>query len=527
MAKQGATDPIALAAGPMASLLYRGGRQVMTGKATPKSMQPGANAPAIDQIDGMKNEAYQLADELGVTYSPDSFANLIAKVENRLIAEGMDPDLHRKAYANLRRLQARVGDQPMTMQQIDQLRQLTRRDVVQSSLEAGERRMGMMVIDDIDDFIADGANAMNNGQAGADAIQRARSLNSVWRKSQALQDAVENAQLRSASTGSGGNFENALRQEIRKIYQNPKKVAGFSEAERAAMRKVIEGDTVQNLLRGYGKLSPVGSGLMSAIGVGAAAAHPYTMPVFLGAIGAKHLAQRGVKNSFNELDQLVRSGATASPMKNVTPGSGGPAPQNAFDPTAKPVQSGPGAIAGPELGGAVIGGAAGATQGETLEERGRNAFTGAVSGALVGRAGRRVAGRAAPAAARTSDDIATNGLGSIRRNTQQASEQGFQRGSPSTRSEAYKKTIPQHSNEVDELQRLKALTAVVGVPLAGVAALFGYSNMQDLVNDENGPSLREVVQYFEEEIRSREGLPPRPTLKPASPQNAFAVVEGR
>ncbi len=166
-------------------------------------------------------------------------------------------------------------------------------------------------------------------------------------------------------------------------------------------------------------------------------------------------------------------------------------------------------------------------KGETLEERGRNAFTGAVSGALVGRAGRRVAGRAAPAAARTSDDIATNGLGSIRRNTQQASEQGFQRGSPSTRSEAYKKTIPQHSNEYDQMERLKALTTVVGIPLAGVAALFGYSNFQTLMEDEAGPSLREIADRLEEEIRSREGLPTTPRLKPQLPQNAFAVVDSR
>ncbi|NQY98627.1 MAG: hypothetical protein HRT82_15855 [Henriciella sp.] len=220
-------------------------------------------------------------------------------------------------------------------------------------------------------------------------------------------------------------------------------------------------------------------------------------------------------------------GGPANAFNTQSPATPQPAPQNAFAPEAKPVQSGVGAIAGPELGGAVVGGAAGATQGETLEERGRNAFTGAVSGALVGRVGRRVAGRAAPAAARTSDDIATNGLGSIRRNTQQASEQGFQRGSPSTRSEAYKKTIPQHSNEYDQMERLKALTTVVGIPLAGVAALFGYSNFQTLMEDEAGPSLREIADRLEEEIRSREGLPTTPRLKPQLPQNAFAVVDSR
>lgn len=330
MGKEGATNPLALAAGPLSSLAYRGGRQFFTGRATPKSLQPGSTAPSLEALEGMKNEAYKLADDLGVTYAPDSFANMVAKIENRLAKEGIDPDLHRKATANLRRIQARVGDKPMTLQELDQIRQLTRRDVVRSSTEAGEQRMGMMVMDEIDNFISEGTNAIQSGQAGSDAIQRARALNTVWRKSQTLADAAENAELRAASTGSGGNAENALRQEIRKIYQNPKKVAGFNEAERAAMRKVVEGDSVQNFLRLYGKLSPAGNALMASIGLGASTASGgVLLPLFAGAMGAKHLAQKGIRGKFNELDELVRSGATELPMKNITPGRppGGTPPQ--------------------------------------------------------------------------------------------------------------------------------------------------------------------------------------------------------
>lgn len=322
---------IAAAAGPTLSAGYRLGRGLMTGRVTPSNIPGGGgSAPAIDEIEGMKNDAYRLADELGVTYTPDSYQNLIAKIETKLASEGIDPVLHQRATRTLGRLQDRVGDQPMTMQELDKIRQFVRRDVIQSAqaggtpgANAGEQRLGMMMIDAIDDFIEEGAGAIgSHGQAGSDAIRQARSLNSVWRKSQALQDAVENAQLRAASTGSGGNFENALRQEIRKIYQNPKKVAGFSEAERKAMKAVIEGDLGQNILRGIGKLSPQGNGLMAALGVGTTVANPIVAPVWLGAIGAKHLAQRGIKNKFDELDEMVREGANNVPMKNITPPKG-------------------------------------------------------------------------------------------------------------------------------------------------------------------------------------------------------------
>ena len=315
---------ISAAAGPAMSGMYRGGRGVMTGRVTPKNVPGGGGtAPALQDIQGMKSQAYADAEALGVAYTPDAYANMVAKIENTLEQAGADPQLNASVTSMLNNMQKRVGDQPITMETLDKVRQQVRENVISPAYRAardGDVRLGNIIIDEIDDFIASGVGAVsNNGQAGSAAIQKARALNSVWRKSQALQDAVENATLRSASTGSGGNFENALRQEIRKIYQNPKKVAGFSELERKAMRAVIEGDLGQNVLRNIGKLSPQGNGLMAALGVGTTAANPVLAPVWLGAMGAKHLAQRGIKNKFDELDEMVREGANNLPMKNITP----------------------------------------------------------------------------------------------------------------------------------------------------------------------------------------------------------------
>ena len=318
-------------AGPAMSNLYRGGRGVMTGRVTPKSVPGGGgSAPALEEIQAMKSQAYQDAEALGVAYTPDSYANMVAKIENTLEQAGADPQLNSHVAAMLNNMQKRVGDQPITMQTLDKVRQQVRENVISPAYRAardGDIRLGNIIIDEIDNFIASGVGAVsNNGQAGSAAIQKARALNSVWRKSQALQDAVENAQLRAASTGSGGNFENALRQEIRKIYQNPKKVAGFSEMERKAMKAVIEGDMGQNILRNIGKLSPQGNGLMAALGIGTTAANPVVAPIWLAGMGAKHLAQRGIKNKFDRLDEMVREGANNLPMKNITPPKAGGTP---------------------------------------------------------------------------------------------------------------------------------------------------------------------------------------------------------
>ncbi|MCR9195960.1 MAG: hypothetical protein NXH88_14580 [Hyphomonas sp.] len=346
----GMLDPneaaISAAAGPLMSGMYRGGRGVVTGRMTPKNVSGMGSAPSLEAIEGMKNEAYKLADDMGVTYSPDGFADLVARIETRLADEGVDSVLHQRATRNLKRIQDRVGDQPITMQELDRIRQFTRRDVVNSSQAGGtpgandgEMRLGMLVIDEIDDFIENGASAIGrNGEEGSEAIRRARSLNTVWRKSQMLQDAFDNAQLRAASTGTGGNFENALRQELRKILQNPKKVRGFNDAERKMMRAAIEGNSIQNIQRLIGKFSPEGNGLMGMMGVGGTFANPAFAAVPITGFVAKRLAEKGARKGFEDLDEAVRGRANAfsqPPMKNITPGTGGaaPAPQNAFNPT--------------------------------------------------------------------------------------------------------------------------------------------------------------------------------------------------
>jgi hypothetical protein len=348
---------IAAAAGPAMSAGYRAGRGLVTGRMTPKGITGGlGSAPSVEAIEGMKNEAYKMADELGVSYSPDSYQNLIAGIETKLSSEGIDPVLHQRASRTLQRMQDRVGDQPMTMQELDKIRQFVRRDVIQSAAagatpgaNAGEQRLGMMMVDAIDDFIESGAGATTGAaKEGGEAILRARSLNTVWRKSQTLQDAFENAHLRSASTGSGGNFENALRQELRKIYQNPKKIAGFNEAERKMMRTAIEGNAIQNTQRLLGKFSPEGNGLMGMMGVGGTFANPAFAAVPIGGFIAKRLAEKGITKNFENLDELVRSGAdNVRPMKNITPPKAPPPPPGGPTPAAavaasqgKPVANG-------------------------------------------------------------------------------------------------------------------------------------------------------------------------------------------
>jgi hypothetical protein len=84
----------------------------------------------------------------------------------------------------------------------------------------------------------------------------------------------------------------------------------FTEDERGAVRELVKGTLAGNIMRGVGKLSPQGSGLMSALGIGGAVANPLAaIPFALGA-AAKPIGDKMTENSARRLGELIRAGGS-------------------------------------------------------------------------------------------------------------------------------------------------------------------------------------------------------------------------
>lgn len=112
---------------------------------------------------------------------------------------------------------------------------------------------------------------------------------------------MDKAKLRAGSTGSGGNVDNAIRQNLRGVYEKSK---NLTPAEEAAFQKAIVGSKSQNALRQVGKFSPQGNGLMAAGNLGAAA-----MAGPVGAIpGAAGMISKIVADSITKgrVDDIIR-----------------------------------------------------------------------------------------------------------------------------------------------------------------------------------------------------------------------------
>lgn len=272
-----AAPVVAQGAKNLASLLLKKGAE----KAVVK------NAPTTQELKRIAGAAYDRADNTGVQFAPDSFGVEVASLSQRLTKEGLDPTLHPKATAILNRLSEQEAPSPTI------LRRLV--SGVQKSTDPDERRLGGIMTDAVDDYIArlGPDDVLSGNPAGlADDMKTGR-VN--WRRakgSEMIDDVFTKADLQASGV------ENGLRIQARQILMNPKIRRTLGPEEVEALELVVKGTPVSNVLKKLSKLGP-GSGQQSNMlmgflssGAGAGAGASVGGPLG-GAIGATVLPAIG------------------------------------------------------------------------------------------------------------------------------------------------------------------------------------------------------------------------------------------
>lgn len=268
------------------------------------------SAPTAEMLQLAKREAYQRADGLGAKYSQSGYGNLLSSVEGAVKADNISPTRHPKASSFVDDMKTR-GASGMTLTELDQLRQEVRRDLLRSSEEA-EQHFGGVILDEIDKFIANPGQAQmvaGSADEAASAITTARELNTRWRKTEMIEDAIYAAQMRAAASGSGGNIANTTRQAFNSILLNDRKRRAFSGEEIRLMETVVKDGITEDVLRLAGKLSPSGNGLSAWLGL-FAATQGYGVVPAIGLI-AKPLADMGTVGKASALRANVARGGPA------------------------------------------------------------------------------------------------------------------------------------------------------------------------------------------------------------------------
>jgi hypothetical protein len=126
---------------------------------------------------------------------------------------------------------------------------------------------------------------------------------SAYKKVEDVENALERAQHRASTTGTGSNVQNTMRQEIRKIRDNAKRNRGYTDAENEQIDRIISGTIVENASRWVGRFAP--TGLHSTMGLAFISQIASAPIAFAGAGAALAGKKVGDFLSRREIEKLV------------------------------------------------------------------------------------------------------------------------------------------------------------------------------------------------------------------------------
>lgn len=314
------------AIGGAAGGVIRGATNALQTRAAAKTI------PTNDDLRKAATAAYNRADAAGVIIKPEGMQKLGTSIVGDLAEFGYDPALQPGVAAVLKRLED-AGNTNITLKGLDVIRKVAG-NAAKIRDNPSQQALAAKIIDRIDDYI-DALPAEDvltgNAKQGAKALSEAREMWGRLRKSEVVDAAALKAERRAASTGSGANADNAMRQNVRGLLDNPRTARGMTEAEKAAAETVVRGTVPQNALRLAGKAAPTGivsGGIGTTAGatIGAALAGPGGAgvgAVAIPALGklAKNSADALTQRNVERLSQVIRSGGrTASDLAALTRG---------------------------------------------------------------------------------------------------------------------------------------------------------------------------------------------------------------
>ena len=259
--------------GGVAPMVGAGVQRLADRRASHVAIRDAAKgAPTSAQLRAQGNAAYQAIDDANVQIRPETLARTREATLNNLRANtGFDelpgPGSLTPNSARTMQIMGEAGERmaqeptaALPFRSLDQMRR-------QAGAAAGnvtnktDARAGMEIIQGLDDMVRNlGPDDVVSGdvQTLQELLPKARDIWSRMTRSQLIDDAIEAGQDYLSGSASG------IRNQFRSILRNDKLSRGFSEAEKAAMRRVINGSIPEQILNllggGLGQLGQIGAG---------------------------------------------------------------------------------------------------------------------------------------------------------------------------------------------------------------------------------------------------------------------------
>jgi len=277
-------------------------------------------APEIDQLKNVSRSVYKELDDSGVKIKPESYSRMIENIKKDVSRKGFDVDITPKTAKVIKRLESESG-KVLSLTEIDTLRAVAQKAA--DSLEKADASLGMVVINNIDDFL-DSVTPSDLAKGSAKNIEimpKYKIARDLWgraRRSELINEAFKKA--RNQASG----FENGVVVQFRTILNNKKKSKFFKPDEIKAMQDVVRGTTASNVAKLIGRFgfseghaTNIIGGTLGIAG-GAAVGGPIgavAVPV-IGQVSRK-LAQKLTRNNADLANSIVKAGKNANKIAEM------------------------------------------------------------------------------------------------------------------------------------------------------------------------------------------------------------------
>jgi len=330
------TDPYALLASSLVGAVLGGKVAAGTGNVARGAVDTArmASTPTSAELRATAQQAYRQAENAGVSFTPASVDKLNTDIAQILRREGFDAKLHPNVSAAIDRFRETglpgsggAAAAPVTFEEMDILRRVARQ-AISASQKPAERRLGQMMVAEVDKFALNppsGAVAAGDQATAAAAIQEARRSWARMSKSNDIEDLVENARL--SAQGSGGRMDEALRTQFASLARDIKagRHPGFTADEVANIERIAKGESMRFGTRTVSALAPSSSlrGMATiagqAGGMALAASNPYAAAYAIPTMGLG-LGARAGRNAMAQFDAArlgagVRRGDVTAPFE--------------------------------------------------------------------------------------------------------------------------------------------------------------------------------------------------------------------
>lgn len=318
----------------IASLMGGVGAAGLASSALPK-YKP---TPSLDDVKQAEADKWAAVRDADVRLQPEAVDELNTRMKDLLERErATNPVLFPRANATADDIAANPNQ---SIYGVVENRRIVGRNV---AANADEARIGVAMKREIDDYLKsiDASKVEGADPAKAiDDVTEALALTHKVKKAEEILNKEQRGVTRAATTGTGGNETNAVRQNIRTVFDRERdptlsgKGRGYTPDEMEQMGRVVHGTRVQNIARLLGRMAPnsgalpmmaTGYGGMAGIGAGMATANPiFAVPALAGGVGfaAKEVAEQGAKREIARLVAMILNGA---PLEKTAAKSAGQA----------------------------------------------------------------------------------------------------------------------------------------------------------------------------------------------------------